>query len=384
MLICCVPRICTILLLVTVASGAWADSPFAVDVIDYSPAPGYWVNYPNFDNPAEALGPPEGAGLISGAAPSIVTLGGFGGSITLAFDHTVEDDPLNPFGLDAIVFGNAFWVGDNAATADPNRRWGECATIEIALDTNQNGSPDPEEWHLIPGSHITDPQAQYFVQTWDDDTADPTFPPALASWIPPGLFGIWTTSGYLLPEELFGTVIIENPLASEAVEGIYGYAEYSPTLVLGDTDADDVVDDPSATPESFYTIPDDPLAIGITPGSGGGDAFDIAWAIDPATGAPANLSGFDFIRLTNGVSAVLGPLFEKSPEIDAVADVAPDAFGDYDADGDIDLKDAAGLQICFGRSPAAGNWCERVDRQGDETIDLDDSGAFVERMTGPR
>ena len=384
MLISYASRTCATLLLTTIAGGAWADSPFAVDVIDYSPAPGYWVNDPNFNNPADALGPPEGAGLINGAASSIVTLGGFGGSITLAFDHTIEDDPLNPFGLDAIVFGNAFWFGENAATADPNRRWGECATIEIARDTNQNGLPDPEEWRLIPGSHITDPQAQYLVQTWDDDTTDPTYPPDLASWIPPGFFGSWTTSGYLLPEELFGAVLMENPAASEGGEGIYGYAEYSPTLLLGDTDADDVVDDPSATAESFYTIPDDPMVIGITPGSGGGDAFDIAWAIDPATGAPANLSGFDFIRLTNGVNTVLGLLFEKSPEIDAVADVVPDPFGDYDADGDIDLRDAAGLQICFERSPAAGDWCGRVDRQGDKIIDLDDGGAFAERMTGPR
>ena len=377
-------RNCWIPLLVTVASGAAADSPFAVEVIDYSPAPGYWVNDPNFDDPTEALGPPAGAGLINGATSSIVTLGGFGGAITLAFDHTIADDPLNPFGLDAIVFGNAFWFGESAATADPNRRWGECATIEIARDTNQNGLPDPEEWRLIPGSHITDPQAQYVVQTWDDDTTDPTYPPDLASWIPPGFFGSWTTFGYLLPEEPFSAVLIENPAASEGGEGIYGYAEYSPTLVLGDTDADDLVDDPLTTPEFFYTIPDDPLTIGITPGSGGGDAFDIAWAIDPATGAPADLPGFDFIRLTNGINTVLGLLFEKSPEIDAVADVAPDPFGDYDLDGDIDLQDAAGLQICLGSSPGESNRCGRLDRQGNEMIDLDDSGAFVERMTGPR
>ena len=31
-----------------------------------------------------------------------------GGYITLAFDHPVEDEPLNPYGIDFIVFGNAF------------------------------------------------------------------------------------------------------------------------------------------------------------------------------------------------------------------------------------------------------------------------------------
>ena len=65
------------------------------------------------------------------------TLGGFGGTITLIFDHTVEDDPLNPFGMDAIVFGNAFWHG-----GDWNSHWAECATIEISLDVNGNSEAD--------------------------------------------------------------------------------------------------------------------------------------------------------------------------------------------------------------------------------------------------
>ena len=170
----------------------------------------------------------------------------------------------------------------------------------------------------------------------------------------------------------------------EQLEGIFGYAEYSPTLVQGDLDGDDVVDDPALAPEDFYTVPDNPLAVGITPGSGGGDAFDIAWAIDPATGSPAELRGFDFIRVTSAINAVDEFLGEKSAEIDAVADVSPDPFGDIDDDGDIDLVDVAGLQNCFGEDDAIGTGCERADRQPDGLIDLIDTSALVERMTGPR
>ncbi len=292
-----------------------AGSPFAASVIEYAPAPGQFVNVDVFNDPTEALGPPSGGGTVDGADDSVVTLGGFGGSITLGFDHTVEDDPFNPFGMDAIVFGNAFLVG-----GDSERHWAECATIEICLDVNCNGQAD-DPWDVIPGSHIVDPEGQYAAQTWDDNTADDTYPPSLASWIPPGLSGVWTTEGYLLPPEIFAQVPVINPAGPGDTEGIFGYAEYSPTLILGDMDADNIVDDPVITPEEFYTVPDNPMTVGVTPGSGGGDALDIAWAIDALTGLPADLPGFDFIRITNGVNTIVGPLGELSPEIDAVADV---------------------------------------------------------------
>lgn len=354
------------------------ESPFAARVVDYSPAPGQFVNHAQFNDPARALGPPHGAGLVDADNTSVVTLGGFGGSITLAFDHTVEDHPLNPFGLDAIVFGNAFWFG-----GDPDERWAECAVIEISLDVNGNGLAD-DPWYLIPGSHIQDPAAQWSTRTWDDVTADSTHPPAGASWIPPGATGVWTTSAYQLPAAIFAQVTVLNPAWGTGREGVFGYGDCSPTLLLGDLDGDNGVDDPTISPEAFYTVPDDPFTVGITSGSGGGDAFDIAWAVDATTGESANLPGFDFIRLSNGVDAVLGPFGEKSPEIDAVADVAPDSFGDADEDEDIDLVDVSWVQRCFLEGTTGGDACARLDRQPDGNVDGVDVEAFVPRLTGPR
>ena len=366
------------LLLVLQVSPAFGNSPFASTVIEYSPAPGQFVNNGDFNNPQEALGPPQGAGTAQMSTSSLVSLGGFGGSITLAFDHVVTDDPLNPYGIDAIVFGNAVWVGGN-----PNAHWAECATIEIALDTNKNGRiEDGENWYLIPGSHIRDPAAQFSVQTWDDDPHTAT-PPELPSWIPAGRSGTWSTSAYELPREVFASWIVTNPDTGLHIEGIFGYAEYTPTLILGDMDADNTVDDSSMSVEEFYTTPDDPYAIGITPGSGGGDGFDIAWAIDPSTGSPAHLPGFNFIRLKNGVNAVIGVFGEKSPEIDALADVAPDPFGDIDGDGDIDLADVALFQQCFGQTLAAAPACAAAERNGDGRIDWLDAAAFILRLMGP-
>lgn len=322
---------------------AAAESPFAARVVEYAPAPGQFVSNPVFNDPTRALGAPQGGGTSQPNNASVVTLGGFGGSITLAFDHTVMDDPLNPFGLDAIVFGNAYWVGGNR-----DRHWAECATIEISLDANGNDLAD-DAWYIILGSHLE-----------------------------------WPADDYALPTDIFGADVVVNPNAGTEVEGIYGYAEYAPALLLGDTDADNIVDDFAVTPEVFYTVPDDPFEVGITPGSGGGDAFDIAWAIDPLTGEPAHLSGFDFIRLTTAVDSV-SPIFgEKSAEIDAVADVSADRFGDEDDDGDIDLADVAILQHCFGASLSVEPACEGLDREGDTKVDWEDARGVIMRITGPQ
>lgn len=353
-----------------------AASPFATTWWFFEPAPGQFVNNAIFNYPFTTLGAPDGAGTEYGNVNSVLSLGGFGGSVVLGFDHLVEDDPRNPFGLDAIVFGNATWIG-----GDPDRHWAECAVIEIALDANDDGLPN-DPWYLIPGSHITDLDGQFVTQTWDDDSSTAT-PPAILSWVPDGMFGEWETSGYLLDPVVFGSQAVENPISTGDEEGIYGYGDFTPTLMLGDLDADDNVDDEEITPEAFYTVPDDPFIVGITEGSGGGDAFDIAWAIDPVTGEAADLPGFHFLRLTNGVNATLGFLGEKSPEIDAVADVAPDPFGDADQDGDIDLADFAYFHLCAGADAGQSESCTLLDWDEDMAVALSDFRVWAPLMSGP-
>ncbi|HZW09597.1 MAG TPA: hypothetical protein VFF69_06820 [Phycisphaerales bacterium] len=310
---------CSAAWVLMIAGGACAQSDFATRVIAYRPAPGQFVQNPAFNDPTAALGPPVGAGTHDGDETKLATLGGFGGYLVLGFDRPVRDDPKNRLGLDFIVFGNSFWSG-----GDPNRRWAEAATVEISEDANRNGLAD-DAWYLIPGSHLPVPAQRLESQTWDDDTRDGAFPPAYDWWVPPGEHGLWQTWGFRLPADPFESSIVlinpNGPFATE--EGVWGYADLSPTLVLGDIDGDNVVEDPSISPGEFYTAPDDPFEVGVDGGSGGGDAFDIAWAIDAATGAPAGLSGFDFIRITNATNVVLGPFGERSAEVCAVADVRP-------------------------------------------------------------
>jgi len=356
-------------LLIQPAAGA---GDFASVVLAYAPAPGQFVNAPAFNDPSRALGPPTGGGSASPDNSGLVTLGGFGGSITLAFDHPVLDDPRNAMGLDCIVFGNAFWP-----SGDPTARAAEAGVIEIALDANGNGIAD-DAWYLIPGSHLAPPVARQ-DETWDDDPATPT-PPAVVSWFPAGATSPMTTAAFRLPAVFESAFLISEGAPAETFAG---YADLSPTLILGDmTGADgspgdnslaDPEDDPAIDPSVFYTTPDDPLTVGIDPGSGGGDAFDIAWAVEPATGAPANLPGFHFIRISTGVHAIAGPLGEVSTEIDAVADVRPAVAlpEDLTGDGAVDGRDITVVLNLWGARVSF------ADLNGDGTVNGADITAIL-------
>ncbi|MCA9284845.1 MAG: hypothetical protein KDA22_06515 [Phycisphaerales bacterium] len=102
-------------LALTAASSAFGGGRYAAAIVDFvqgaDPVPG-------FADPNAALGPPErftGEGLFPSVVspfsppylPDEIVAIGFGGSITLAFDEPVLDDPSNPFGIDLILFGNA-------------------------------------------------------------------------------------------------------------------------------------------------------------------------------------------------------------------------------------------------------------------------------------
>ncbi|MGP1273586.1 MAG: GC-type dockerin domain-anchored protein [Phycisphaerales bacterium] len=291
-----------------------AAQPFAVRVIEYAPASGQFVGEPAFNDPSRALGAPEGVSTAQPDNTSVVTLGGVGGSITLAMAQPVLDDPRNPLGLDAIVFGNAFYLA-----GDPTLRFAEAGLIEIAADVNGNGLAD-----------------------------DPFYP-------------VRGPQGFTVPlgSDANGPVI-DAGVAAE-IEVVWGYADCSPTLPL-----------PTVTnPASFYTVPDDPTTVGIDAGSGGGDAFDIRWAVDPVTGLRAGLSAFDFIRITTAVEIADGPFGEVSTEIDAVADVGPVCPADTNLDGVVSPADFTAWVAAYNLGQAV------ADQNDDGRISPADFTAWV-------
>lgn len=93
------------------ASGVFADT-----VVSYTEGTGAGT----FNNPNDALGEPtritDPGGTFGGpvtpfasafGSGELVTIGE-GGQLTVSFSSPVVDDPLNPFGIDLLVFGNAF------------------------------------------------------------------------------------------------------------------------------------------------------------------------------------------------------------------------------------------------------------------------------------
>jgi hypothetical protein len=385
-----------VLILAAMAAAARADfNPFADAVVDtslnapnppaYLPAPGQFVNDDpgapySYSDPAAALGAPSGGGTATPDHSSVVSLGGFGGQLTLAFDHDVADSPANPMGLDAAVFSNTVWPFN-----DPQLHWAELATIEIMPEVNASGVPgdDPaEKWYPIPGSHLPD-ASTHRTATWDrsDYAAGGDYPEHSG----------WPDSYQTFAYELFPTYrtigishgVLVNPDAPGDTEGYYGYAEYTPTLKLGDRDGDNSTagagDDPAMAAELFYTTPDDPLAVGVTPGSGGGDAFDIAWAVDPDTWQPAGLSSFRYVRLTTAVDAYIGALGEISPEIDAVADVR--MVCDLDGDDVAGHDDYDAMQAAIGSAWSDPGYVPTADIVADGLVDGDDWQAFLDAWT---
>lgn len=77
----------------------------------------------------------------------MITLGGYGGYVTVGFDHTLRNAKD---AKDFLVLGNAF---ENSS---------EPGIIQVAYDVNQNGQPDEEEWFEIAGSAHHDPKQE----TW--------------------------------------------------------------------------------------------------------------------------------------------------------------------------------------------------------------------------
>lgn len=264
--------LCAVLPWVSPAAGA--EDPWADSVVSYNA-----IN-PNqgFNTPEKAVGEPVGGGMLSPGNTSLHSIGTPGNApgsyITLKFNTPVTDDPANPMGLDCIVFGNAMWIGGN-----PLRKMAEAGLIEISADVNGNGAAD-DPWYVIPGSR---------------DLRASILPQGIANPSPP----------------LAGNVINPNTNGQELD---WGYADMSPVQRK-------YLDN--------YVRPDDPRATGLTPRSGGGDAFDIAWAVDGA-GQPAHLAEFSFIRISTIVSGSMVSFGAITTELDAVADVAPE----FDGDGD--------------------------------------------------
>jgi len=274
------------------------------EVLEYTPAPGQHIN-------STPWGDGESASTIVGGVNGTLCLGAFGGSVVFRFAQPVEDHPDNPFGVDFTIFGN------------PLPDWSEPGVVWVMKDENENGKAD-DTWYQLAGSDY------YFSSTFHNyrvNYSNPGGTEAMdVSWKDHlgnmGLIkanSIHTQSYYPFPVlfpnipegeyELSGTLIrgavdVDHPPLNISVLRAFGYA------------------DNQLRGSGAHTVPDNPYTPEVE--HSGGDAFDIAWALD-AEGNEVALDQIHFVKVQNGMLHQGGYLGEVSTEITGAVDVAPDA-----------------------------------------------------------
>lgn len=285
-------------------------SPYITKVLEYRPAPGQFVNtMPTYEegDTQETMNE-KVLNAIGNNKKGVITLGGYGGYVTVGFDHTIRNAKD---AKDFLVLGNAF-----ANSSEPG-------IIKVAYDVNQNGQPDEEEWFEIAGSAHQDPkqepwyeqakQAGNSVETYLDysitykkPAKEPTTDEEKATYIywednqgkkgykvmntfhSQPYYPQWIKEGQLT---FTGTCLPQN--------GINQGTEQAPDFVL---------------PSFTYGYADN------YPNGSADAAIDIDWAVDK-NGKPANLPGVDFIKIYTGVNQENGWLGENSTEVSGVTDL---------------------------------------------------------------
>ncbi|MDG2031993.1 MAG: hypothetical protein P8J45_13410 [Phycisphaerales bacterium] len=135
-------RSCLQSMLVVGATCGSLHAQFAVEVVDYERGEG---GSDSFSDPTAALGEPtrfSGSmmepSVVSPFQPAwrsdeLVTIGA-GGHLVLAFEEPVRDEPTNPFGVDLIIFGNAFFTNFSQDSPCVSTLYEEGGLIEVSAD----------------------------------------------------------------------------------------------------------------------------------------------------------------------------------------------------------------------------------------------------------
>ena len=280
-----------------------AYSPYIARVVAYCPAPGQFVNtmpeYEEGDTYAQMLRKAEEA--IVGTQRSLITLGGWGGYVTFAFDHSVVNSPNQS---DFLIEGNAFYAssGNKNGSSEPG-------IVMVSMDRNQNGLPD-DVFYELAGSEHADPATMHqyalsYYRTPDDHTPTPDTRNALSDTT----YIRWQNNrgeqGY----------VHKNTFHTQAYFPLW----LSDTIVSfsGTCLPDNAIDQNG----KWVLMPYDYGYVDSHPNDSiSRCSFDIDWAIT-TDGQAVYLPCIDFVRVYTGVQQQCGWIGEVSTEISHACDL---------------------------------------------------------------
>ena len=319
-------------------------------------APSSVVSYLPIGQYASGQGWGSAAGKFAGKTSlesTGVSLGALGGYIEFKFDDGITDDPTNPYGVDFVIYGNAFNGNPEAGAVQVSENgttWYELAGSKYydgGFSFDGNKATGGKYSNVYTGT-LRDTTVNYTkgsdIQVTLGGNGPKTFTTATAWWptvdeyadsvIAAAHQDSNVTVSRTANQLTFGGVTAVQD-SNTTAEYAFGYADVTPNgspATYGD----------AVNPYTPYTS-----------GKTGGDGFDLAWAVDISTGLPVNVTGkvFKYVRVYSAVldNATFG---ETSTEVcgifttanKASASVGTTAAPTITVDGDTYILDSTRVQ----------------------------------------
>ena len=262
-----------------------------------------------------------GTKFVGKTAPETtgVSLGAFGGFIEFSFENGIEDKATNPYGVDFVIYGNAF-------NGNP-----EAGAVQVSVDGTT--------WYELAGSNYyksnftaNDPAngfSKFYTGTLRNTSVIYTKGSSrvtaklgslnAADCCPAAWFPL-TTNFTAFENDPTGGATCDSRVSVNLSGNTLTFTGVT-AIADSDTTADYAFGYADVTPNgspSEYGEAVNPYTP-YTSDKTGGDGFDLAWAVDIATGEPVNLSG-QKVKYVRVYSAVLdfGRFGETSPEITGI------------------------------------------------------------------
>ncbi|MEN6355545.1 MAG: PEP-CTERM sorting domain-containing protein [Armatimonadota bacterium] len=174
--------------LMALSAAAFAFSPYATTLIGYSSdltgsslyndpnavigQPSTWFKNTWGDTSNHRVKLVEPAYNVGPSGEKLITTLNTGQWMEVKFDHQVMDDPLNPYGIDFLVFGNSFFVGSGTVSDTTNMNTYKLTNGSIfAENMKVSVSQDGTDWYTYNNGPYADAMFPTNAYLWDSANA---------------------------------------------------------------------------------------------------------------------------------------------------------------------------------------------------------------------